>query len=102
MSDQTIEQRLDDIKEATKRFCRTDEAADNLAKYILQLLNEAEKQGFKGGVDSHNVIVADLVNEARKDELHLSEQGTDTEVSGLTRAEYYSRRYKELTPKENK
>ena len=40
-----------------------------------------------------------LITKARIDELHLSEQGTDTEVSGLTKAEYYSRRYKELKEK---
>ena len=44
-------------------------------------------------------FIAEQVQEARIDELRLSEQGTDTEVSGLTKEEYYSRRYKEL--KEN-
>jgi len=32
---------IDEIKEATKRFCRTDESADNLANYISALITEA-------------------------------------------------------------
>ena len=75
MSDQTIEQRLDDIKEATKRFCRTDEAADNLAKYILQLLNEAR-------IDEHTYIAW------RPSELKFIEAQAD--------------RLSQLTPRENK
>ena len=38
MSSKTI----DEIKEATKRFCRTDKAADNLAEYIQDLITEAK------------------------------------------------------------
>ena len=46
-------------------------------------------------------FIAEQVQEARIAELHLSEQGTDTEVSGLTKEEYYSRRYKELKENNN-
>ena len=47
--------------------------------------------------DIMDTLISSTAKRARIDELHLSEQGTDTEVSGITKAEYYSRRYKELT-----
>jgi len=36
-------QQSDELKEAVKRFCRTDQAADNLVAYITQQTQEAVK-----------------------------------------------------------
>jgi len=54
---------LDEIKEATKRFCRTDEAADNLAEYIQALITKARidelqnTRDFDLSVATHNKII---------------------------------------------
>ena len=96
MSDQTIEQRLDEIKEATRRFCRTDEAADNLAKYILQLLDEAQINEWK--MVDKNTIDKPFTPENQQDR---------TWQGGYRFAKNSFKRYKlqriaQLTPKENK
>ena len=50
MSNKTISE----IKEATKRFCRTDKAADNLAEYIQTLIAEERIVGAVMGAKFGN------------------------------------------------
>jgi len=70
-------------------------------KRKMDIIKMSDSYTFITGEKYYNQRMMDrATNEARIDEVHLSEQGTDTEVSGLTKEEYYSRRYKEL--KENK
>ena len=100
MSDQTIEQRLK--KRVTEWF---GEPVLAVEEEILQLLNEAKKQGFKHGVNSHNVIVADLVNEARNkalEDVKFYGYGYDNGAEFVIQISYKQLNSLKITSKDNK
>lgn len=50
----------DELREAVKRFCRTEKAADNLVKYIIQAQQQAVQTSSKALIEEMGAIIGEI------------------------------------------